>query len=177
MNENVIACTPKSQYKNIMKALVHKAAFKFLIMKKEGHTKLDEINYTKLILQPYLSSSSINNNEKKLLYILRSKCHNSKMNFRKLNRNNLKCVLGCQQNEDQVHVFTQCQPLMNRLNILDDIQYNNILGSLPQQIELIKLLYKIDQSRNHILKNHLLNCQDPCTLDIMYNGAAYSISS
>ena len=71
MNEKVIACTPKSQHKNISKALVHKAAFKFLIMKKEGHTKLDEINYTKLILQPYLSSSLINNNPKKLFHILR----------------------------------------------------------------------------------------------------------
>ena len=61
------------------------------------------------------------------------------MNFQKLNRNNLKCVLGCQQNEDQVHVFMQCQPLMNRLNVLDGVQYNNISGSLPQQKELIKL--------------------------------------
>ena len=57
MNENVNACTLKSQYKNIIKALVHKPAVKFLIMKKEGHTKLDEINHTKLIFQPYLSSS------------------------------------------------------------------------------------------------------------------------
>ena len=150
-------------------------------MKKEGHTKLDNITYTKLKLQPYLSSSLIDNNQKKLLYILRSKCHNSKMNFSKLNRNNLRCVLFCQQNEDQVHIFTQCQPLMNRLNILDAVQYNNISGSLHEQIEIITLLYKIDQTRNHIMKNHLLpggrDCQDPCTLDIMFNGAADTISS
>ena len=145
-------------------------------MKKEGHTKLDEIRYTKLKLQPYLSSSLIDNNQKKLLYVLRSKCHISKMNFCKLNRHNLKCALGCQQNEDQVHIFTQCQPLLNRLNILDAVQYNNISGSLPQQKEMINLLQKIDQTRNFIIKNHLppgeRDCQDPCTLDIIYNGAA-----
>ena len=50
MSEEAIACTPKSQYKKIIKALVHKAAFKFLTMKKEGHTKLDKISYTKLKL-------------------------------------------------------------------------------------------------------------------------------
>ena len=68
MNDLVVEIKLRKD-KNIIKALVHKAAFKFLIMKKEGHTKLDEIYYTQLILQPYLSSSSVNNNKKKLLDI------------------------------------------------------------------------------------------------------------
>ena len=102
--------------------------------------------------------------------------HNSKIYFRKLNRNNLKCVLGCTKNEHQVDVFTQCQPLNDRLNICNAVDYSNKSGSWPQQIELIKLLYQIDQLRNHIVKKHLLpggqDCQDPFTLDVKLNSAA-----
>ena len=41
--------------------------------------------------------------------ILRSNCDSYKTYFKKINRNNLNCVL-CFKHEDQVHTFTQCQP-------------------------------------------------------------------
>ena len=176
LNEEKIMQTSKSEYKSEIKALVHKATFKYFMNKKKNHSKLDEIKYTKLQLQPYLSSSVINNKQKELLYILRSKCHNSKKNFKKLNRNNLFCALGCSTNEDQIHVFTQCTPIKNKSNNSNMVQYSHISGSLPQQIQVIKVFDQIDKARKHIMKNHLLpggpDCQDPCTLDTIFNGAA-----
>ena len=178
MDEERIMQTPKSLYKKEIRALVSKAAFRYYLQKKEKHTKLDKIEYTQLKLQPYLSTKSINNMQKELLYLLRSKCHGSKMSFKKLYRNNLKCVLGCMQNEDQLHVFTQCQPLLDKLNNSNSSPYNHIFGSLPQQVQLIQEFYKIDQMRKHIIKKHISpggpDCQDPCTLEILSSGAAYT---
>ena len=98
MDEERIMQTPKSLYKKEIRALVSKAAFRYYLQKKEKHTKLDKIEYTQLKLQPYLSTKSITNKQKKLLYVLRSKCHGSKINLKKLYRNDLKCVLGCIKN-------------------------------------------------------------------------------
>ena len=98
------------------------------------------------------------------------------MNFKKLNRNNLNCVLCCKP-ENQIHTFTQCHPIMNhfKANCLD---YSNIFGSLEQQVETIQVFYQIDQTKQHIVKKHLLpggrDCQDPCTFDIFLDSASYT---
>ena len=51
------------------------AAFNYLIRQKENHSKLDNVQYTELRIQPYLATNLLNNEEKSLLYSLRSKCH------------------------------------------------------------------------------------------------------
>ena len=135
MNEESIIQTPKGDYKKVIKALVDKAAFRYFLNKKEGHSKLDKIEYTQLRIQPYLSTTLITNKQKQLLYVLRSNFHSSKQISKKLNRNNLNCVL-CSKPEDQVYTFTQCRPIMNhfKTNCLD---YSNIFSSLEQQVETI----------------------------------------
>ena len=153
-----------------------KAAFKYFLKIKEAHTKLDKIEYTQLRIQPYLSTTLITNKQKQLLYILRSNCHSEKMNFKKLNRNNLNFVL-CSKPEDQAHTFTQCPPIMNyfKTNCLD---FSNIYSSLEHQVKTIKVFYQIDQTKQHILKKYLLpggrDCQDPCTFDILLDSASYT---
>jgi hypothetical protein len=83
MNEDEIRSTPKSEYKKKIKVLVKKAAFKYFMELKLTHRKLDFVNYDKLQIQPYLVNSNLNNNEKSLLYCLRSHCHKAKYNLRK----------------------------------------------------------------------------------------------
>ena len=177
MDENKICETPKSIYKKEIKALINKAAFKYFMKLKEKHSKLDKLTYTQLKLQPYLSSKNITNKQKELLYLLRSHCYYTKINFKKLNKNNLKCGLGCLHDEDQSHVFTNCNPILKHFEDLRTIQYNNIFGSLEEQIPTIKIFYKIDHVRKHIMKTTTLpggqDCQDPCTLyysaaDVVY---------
>ena len=166
MNEERIIQTPKYEYKKVIKALVDKAAFKYFLKIKEGHSKLDKIEYPQFRIQPYLLTTLLTNKQKQLLYVLRSNCHSSKIYFKKLNRNNLNCVL-CSKPEDQVHTFTQCQPIFNhfKTNCLD---FSNIYSSLEHQVETIKVFYQIDQTKQHILKKHLLpggrDCRTPAGL-------------
>ena len=86
MDENLIAATQKDQYKKEMKHLINIAAFKYFTQLKETHKKIKDLQYEKLSIQPYLVSKVFTKNEKELLYVLRSKCHRSKFNFKKFNK-------------------------------------------------------------------------------------------
>ena len=123
LNEIEIMSTPKNVYKNQIKSLINKAAFKYFLSVKETHTKLNNVTYKKFELLSYLASKHISNEEKQLLYKLRSKCHDSKTNFKKLNKNNLKCVFGCSTNEDQEHSFIHCLPIVTKINKSSKEQY------------------------------------------------------
>ena len=94
-----------------------------------------------------------------------------------MNNNDIKCILGCQQNEDQQHTFFTCSKLANKNN---SIKYEHIFGTLNEQKEAIKMCALIELTRNHIKNNHLSPggaiCRDPCTFGYTLNGAANIIS-
>ena len=181
INEEQITATPKSEYSKNIEKLITKAVFSYYLALKQTHSKLNGVNYSELKIQPYLISNCLNNEEKQLLYNMRSNCHSSKMNFKKLHKNNTSCSLKCSQDEDQRHVFMQCQPIFKILEQSRIICYEDIFQPLRKQIVAIKCFIQIDQTRNHIKKNHLLpgggNCQDPCTFGYISNGATDIISS
>ena len=95
-----------------------------------------------------------------------------------MNNNNIKCILGCLQDEDQKHTFFNCDKLKKKNN---SVRYEHIFGTLDEQKQAIQMMASIERSRIHIKKKHLspggVICQDPRTLDIIFNGAADIISS
>ena len=101
IDEEEIRATPKSEYKKKIKQLVQKAAFKFYMNEKDKLTKLETLQYTELKIQPYLKEKTTTNKEKNLLYSLRSRSHEAKINFRNMNKHDLKCRFGCNTNESQ----------------------------------------------------------------------------
>jgi hypothetical protein len=164
MKEEEIEATPKSQYKKHIKALINKAAFTYLNELKLTHKKLDKVTYSELKVQPYLVSNLLGNTEKTLLYSLRSHCHKSKFNFRKLHKNDLFCTMGCSEIEDQSHIFSKCIPVRSKIKNYEPVTYENIFGPLYEQANTISSLLKIETTRNH-LKTHLSPggvCQDLC---------------
>ena len=78
MNEDYISRTPKEDYKNVIMKLIKNAAFQYFNKLKETHKKLDQVEYKELKMQKYLGSKLLSNKEKKLLYLLRSRCYNVK---------------------------------------------------------------------------------------------------
>jgi hypothetical protein len=135
INEKEITVMSKQQYKKIVQDLVEKAALKYLLAEKESHSKLAELNYKKLTVQPYLIERRFSKEERKLLVLLRSRCFNAKDNFKKLWQGQLQCRLGCLDNEDQHHIFTQCI----WLNPSTDIVYENIFKAANEQKEVIEV--------------------------------------
>ena len=164
MNEEKIRSTPKDIYKKEIKQLIDQAAFSYFIELKNTHKKIKDIHYEALKIQPYLQSKLLNIKEKELLYSLRSHCHMSKFNFKKLFKNNINCRFGCKETEDQIHIFTNCVPL-NSKRSNSKVTYNHIYGSVLEQKDLMTSFIQIEQERLHRIK-HLLpggrGCQDPC---------------
>ena len=103
---------------------------------------------------------------------MRSRCHSSKDNFKKLNKNNLQCSLGFSNIEDQRHTFTTCKQIPQNYN---NGIYEHIFGTLTEQEQVIPIFAKIDFARKHTRKKHISpgggDCQDSCTFNLL-NGAA-----
>ena len=108
MNEQKIRNTSKDVYKKEIKVLINNAAFRYFMELKDQHKKLNNMKYEHLRIQAYLVSKKFNKSERQLLYSLRSNCHKSKYNFKKMHRNHTLCSLSCPDIEDQEHIFTKC---------------------------------------------------------------------
>ena len=79
------------------------------------------------------------------------------MNFYKMHKNNLKSVFGCSSAEDQKHAFLYCWPIVSQIENHHVTQYNNLFGTLEDQIYTIQIFSKIQETRKNTL---LLNGRD-----------------
>ena len=112
MKDEEVMKIPKSEYKKDIKPKVTQAAFKsYLEEKEKSKKKMVKLQYKSLCIQPCMSDGNFNYSEIKLLYSLRSNCYPAKINFQKMNKGNLKCIFKCNENETQLHIFENCQPI------------------------------------------------------------------
>ena len=106
MCDEKVKSIAKEDYRKIVKEKIQVSAFKYLLEEKEkSKKKLKHVKYNNYMIQPYLKSKDITMKEKILLFSLRSGCHPAKLNFRKMNKNNLLCSLKCDAEESQSHIF------------------------------------------------------------------------
>ena len=98
----------KEAFKDIVKKHVIAAAFKYLINLQKTHSKAKMMKYSELNLQQYLDSdfNPMTNKEKIFAFAARSHMLDLKCNF-KLGKVDLKCSLGCDQDESQ-HQSDSC---------------------------------------------------------------------
>ena len=103
--EQIKNCS-KEAFKDTVKKHVNATAFKYLINLQKTHTKAKEMQYGDLNLQQYLDSESNPMTNKEKIFAFTSRAHmlDLKCNF-KLGKVDLKCSLGCDQDETQQHVF------------------------------------------------------------------------
>ena len=114
LNEEKILQYSKEQYNKYINEKIVTAAFKeYIKLKQSCKKKLENVHYFNLSIQPYMISTKFSLDDKKLLYSLRSKCYQAKLNFRKQNKGNLQCRLGCSSDETQSHIFEECTPILN----------------------------------------------------------------
>jgi hypothetical protein len=154
MDEEKIKQMDKETYKKYIKEKVTKAAFQYFLNEKSKRSKLNEIEYKEFGIQNYLINSQFNNKEQNLLYTLRSRCYDSKNNFKKMNKHNIKCIFGCNSLEDQRHTFIICQKIKSQMTG-PDIRYENIFGNISEQKEVVEIFLKIDETRTR-MKHNLL---------------------
>ena len=96
----------KEAFKDMVKKHVNAAGFKHLVNLQKTHTKAKKMQYGDLNLQQYLESEGnpMTNREKTFAFTARAHMLDLKCNF-KFGKDDLKCSLGCDQDETQHHLF------------------------------------------------------------------------
>ena len=156
MNDDQIISIPKDEYRKHIKQKVQKAAFlDYLLIKEKSKKKMKALEYKTFGIQQYIISIKFSVKQIRLLFSLRSSCYSAKMNFPKMNRGNLKCIFLCDQQETQIHIFEECQPIRERLDYNTNVKLKYIYGTLDEQLEAIIILEKIDDMRSHMRNNIL----------------------
>ena len=92
MEEKQIALMNTERFKKLIKSKVKEASFKYLTDLQQTHSKIKNIKYDDLTIQPYLSSSLFSKSEVSTLFRLRSRTiPGIKNDFRQLYNNDLPC--------------------------------------------------------------------------------------
>ena len=141
-----IASMTKKQFKKWVKIKVKKAAFEFLINENETKSKTKKIKYKEFKLQTYLKSNLFSDHEAEYLFKLRSETIPLKANFKTKYNAITKCAInGCSQEENQEHIFSNCETLIKKLPFKNPkVKYQHIY---------LTLIFFMDRSTDKFMVN------------------------
>lgn len=138
----------------MVKDKANEAAFKYLINLKKKHSKMDNLNYRKLEIQLYLTSSSnIYPKVANEIFKWRTRMAKFKSNF-KNGSDNVQCPLGCQHDDTQENVL-KCEVIKLHLPAIEksNCMYKDIFSKdLKKVNNIINLLTKALKIRENILE-------------------------
>ena len=72
-----------------------------------------------------------------------------------MNHGDLKCIFLCDQDETQVHIFENCQPIKQKLDFISSMKLDCVFGTLDEQLEAVVIFEKINDMRTHMRKDIL----------------------
>ena len=148
-----IRAMSKDVFRGKVMSAVRIAAFTYLCSEKAKLSKVMDVFHESFRIQDYFHPSGIKSTEAKLLFQLRSRMVEVKINFRN-KYVNLQCPICETENDTQEHVF-QCKELLKHLNILasSEILYSHIFHSdTSKQIAALRLFQFLFSERKKILK-------------------------
>ena len=140
-------------YKSMIKEKMRESAFIQLKEMQASHQKGQKIQHENLTCpQEYLLTHKLTNNEKSLLFNLR--CQSVKgirQNFSKMYFGDIYCRLCNLAIDSQEHTM-QCSELKKHVTWNKDVLYENIYGSLDQQVEVTKVISSLLDTRERLLE-------------------------
>ena len=157
LNDKETSFFSKWKYKKMIKQALNKAVFKHLLQLKEGHSKMNELNYSCFAKQDYLKSNNgLSYDEKCTLFKFRVREIDVRTNYRNKYNNITKCQLcESEEEETQIHLFNckklqdNCEALANNINI----EYEDIFNDILKQVAAAKLLFKIMETRTKLIED------------------------
>ena len=150
----------KYSFKKIVKTKIRECAFYELMSKieKNDHSKLKNILYQDLKMQPYLNSNLVNSNQAKQLFRFRTRMSNVKSNFKSMySKVGLQCPLPeCLEIEDDKHLL-ECE-ITNRLRNDTSVEFKKLYtGNVKEQLIIIDLLVSAEKIRDTMLEDDIQN--------------------
>jgi hypothetical protein len=162
LDVNSVETISVDMYKTQVKKKVREAALKYLINIQKTHSKIRDIEFKELKLQPYLKTPLFSNDETNLLFTLRSRTHEIfKANFRNMYGNVVWCPLKCWEGSEDMDEDTQQHMLMcktlSSLVHTDTVangrtNYSDIFADIRKQKEAVVLYQQMIEARMEYLK-------------------------
>ena len=134
-------------FKNLVKCKVEEYAFKILKRKQATHSKMENIYYPSLKMQPYFTSTELKSSDKKTIFKYRVRMERFGENFRG-GAGPVPCPL-CHLHLDNQEMSFQCTEIKKEIEIkgsISDVYKESI------QSETIQTLIKISELRKRILE-------------------------
>ena len=145
LSANEMKSMKKAKFKKYLKEKINAGAFSYLKCLQQSHSKVMNIKYDKLKIAPYLKNSNFRNEEKSLLFNLRTRMVNVKSNFPS-QYDDMSCGL-CGQNESQTqeHLLNCSQLISNCPQLYNNrvVQYSDIFQGVNKQLRCMQLFVNI----------------------------------
>ena len=163
INQNFVRNMGKEQFKIFVINKIKEATLKYLQDKQTGHSKDNEIEYSRLEIQQYLTNPKFNKRECELLFALRPHTVRViKANTPSIYRNNMFCPLNCKspnQQDEQEHLL-KCKRLISELNseqseIAQVVEYKYLFGNTHEQKAAVSIFMKLLEVRNRLLEENI----------------------
>ena len=140
-----ISAMNRTEFKNIVKTKTKEAAFKYLQLQKQGHSKMNGISYIKFEKAKYMDSPLFNSESSKLLLALRTRTVNGiKNDFRGLYAD-IKCPFKCGE-DDQIKHILECEVLKTHHSTYEladyDIKYEDVFSNNTVKQKQVTELYQ-----------------------------------
>ena len=147
----------KAKFKKMVKSHVNQAAFCYLKSLKEGHSKMEKLNYSKFEKASYLNSPMFNTESIQLLLALRTRTvRGIKNDFRGM-YTDIQCPLKCGEDDTLQHIL-QCSILKSQHTSSDmshtDIEYKDVFSSdIIKQKQVTELYQQLLNIRTNLLNS------------------------
>ena len=151
-NEKHVMKMTKNEFKDIVKDKIREYSFREQEKKKVVHTKIKFVKHEGLTKpESYLTNNNVTKKLSSLIFNLRCKGQTEfKDNFHNMN-GRILCPLCKEDNDTQEHALT-CRIVSRELkNNLDDIEYDDLFGSVEKQVKIAKVYLAIIKLRTSLM--------------------------
>ena len=153
MTNDQIALIKKNIFKKLIRKKIKILALDYLQNLKMKHSKVKEIQYETFEIQQYMLHRDFSNNDKELLFKLRTRMINVKSNFRNQYENVLCQLCDNGAEESQSHLL-ECPTLLDNCPMLfNDTQteYGDIFECPSKQLQVVRLFQSVLDIREKML--------------------------
>ena len=154
LEDEEIQMMPKLKFQKLVKSKVEAYALNELAKLKDKHSKSEKLELKSFKCSEYLSDYRLNKHEQQLLFKLRSRTIDVKMNFQN-QHDSLLCSTCHLFPETQAHLL-QCPEIVRNLQWIDlnfsKLNENDVYSTLEKQIKIVKIFSRIIEERDNLLK-------------------------
>ena len=146
VTDEEVSTMSENKFKTIVNAAVTERTLKYLNKIADGHSKSKILVKAKVEREKYLDDPRFSRSDAELLFCLRTRMLDFKMNFSNKYGDDISCRICHVQVECQEHIL-KCEPLKDKIEVPNNVVYEDIFKNPDKQLEAVKVIKKMLRER------------------------------